>query len=284
MKKNLLIAFALFVSILVYAEDFAGENVELYRGKTIEVTDPSFGRNYQNYYSKFDKKNLRLDKTNPKVQYNPTKGTQWVVKEIYKDKLFNDYILELISGKSVVYYNYNKAVKRSLEFKVIGGLDIPEGFYCDDFTYTEDKFSNLRVYTSKPTDGFTISVGFRVVDGEKYTAFHLHKNTIGRSCEVGKKGFIMLLENGDKIEKPDAEIEVNVNPTGSAYVYSVDIPLTDEDLQKLSQYRITDTKTYIFTSQIDEGEKIMHYIKCAMKKEELRALFRNALLVHTFAT
>ena len=112
----------------------------------------------------------------------------------------------------------------------------------------EDKFSDLKAYESKHVNGFKVVVGSRIVDGEKYTAIQLHKNTVGRTCEVGKQGFVMLLENGDKIEKPDAEIEVNVNPTGSAYVYSVVIPLTEEDLQKLSQYRITDTKTYNFTS------------------------------------
>lgn len=154
-----------------------------------------------------------------------------------------------------------------MEFKVIGGLDIPEEYYCDDFTYKEDKFSGMRTYISEPVNGFTISVGISIVDGEKYVVYQLHKNTVGQICEVGKKGFIMLLENGEKIEKPDAEIEVNVNPTGSAYVYSVDIPLTDEDLQKLSQHKITDTKTYIFTSEIDEGEKIMKYIRCAMEKQ-----------------
>lgn len=138
--KKILFALTLLVTTISYAEDFAGKHVELYRGKTIEVIEPSSQIGYQNFYSKFDKKNLRLDKLNPKIKLNPTKGSQWVVNEIYKDKLYNDYILEIVSGKTTAYYLYNKVVKRELEFKVVGGLDIPEEFYCNDLYHWRINF------------------------------------------------------------------------------------------------------------------------------------------------
>lgn len=281
MKRFLIAAIFGIVCMSLNAQSFAKGHPELYLGKTIVVVDKDYRAplGYRNFYSAYNKQTNtfrdddRLFPTSSSKKYSKVEkllGTQWEVKQVYKTSKTTlrgaqIYALELNSGKKTIFYEYDSESDLHLEFDVIGGIEKPADFYCEDFTVTKDKFSGMTAYTSKPISGFTVSKGTKVIDGQTYSVIQLHKNTVGRTCEVGKKGFIMLLENGDRIEKPEAEIEVQVNPTGSAYVYSVDIPLTDEDLQKLSQFKVTDTKTYIFTSEVKDGDILMEYIKCLMK-------------------
>ena len=76
----------------------------------------------------------------------------------------------------------------------------------------------------------------------------------------------MLLENNKRIERTDAEVDVKVNPSGSGYIYSIFIALTNDDINLLTQNPITDKRLYIYDGKVTRGKKIVDYLKCITTK------------------
>lgn len=90
-------------------------------------------------------------------------------------------------------------------------------------------------------------------------------NELGSTINVGIKGLTLLLENGKKIERPNADIDAKVNKGGSGYLYSAFIELTKEEIDLLINNPITDNRLYIYDGQIKNGAKLSEYLKCLTK-------------------
>ena len=77
-------------------------------------------------------------------------------------------------------------------------------------------------------------------DGKSNT--YMSVNELGSTINVGKKGLILLLENGKKIELPNAEIHAKVHKGRRGYVYSAFIELIKEDIDLIINNPITDNR------------------------------------------
>lgn len=277
--KRILTLLILLISTFSFSQNFPGESVELLLNKTVKpkVIDESLQKYaYRNFYSKFDtttkefekyKKSHRAFPTSSTLSdYNKLVGKEFKVIKIYDQKAIlpsnkgKKFVLELQSDElGTVYYDYNSEYDHDFELEVVGGLELPEGFYCKDITTTTDKFTGESRSTTEYSEGILLMK--TVKDGS--SKIYLKINEPGSTLNVGKKGLILLLENGKKIERPNAKIDVEVN--SGSYVYSAFIELTDSEIKLLKENAITDNRLYIYDGTIKKGKKIIEYLKCLTK-------------------
>ena len=105
----------------------------------------------------------------------------------------------------------------------------------------------------------------KVIDrGE--TTIYLIVRVSGSTLNVGKEGLYILFEDGTKLIKPDAKIDVEVS-SGSGYVYSAFVPLSQSEIKLLINKDITDKRTYLYDGTVDNesAKEIREYLKCLTK-------------------
>ena len=274
MKTKITLLFLLF-TLLSFGQNFPGENVELFLNKEVTPKKDEVGKEYlyKNFYVEFDTASKKLDKYNKKAHafpkgsylsdYNKLVGKVFKVTKIYPTNDERYSVLEIKNDEiGVLYYHYDSKYDFSLELEVVGGLDLPEDFYCEKIDVKVDKFENKQSYFTPYTSGILLMK--TVVDGN--ANIFLSINEPGKTLNVGKKGLTLLLENGKKISKPDAKIDVETNGSGG-YVYNALILLTDEDIKLLLENNITDNRLYIYDGTIskEDAEVIREYLKCLTK-------------------
>ena len=171
--KNRIIRTSTFVILLVFsiiafnqseAQDFPGKEVQLLVGKDVKAKefkeDWEKNYHYKNFYKKFDVKNKKLDKfrtrpfaKNLYTEYSKLVGKEFKVKNYYETT--ERYImLELSNDKiGTLFYEYDPKYERDYELTVIGGLVLPEDFYCRDIEKEVDKFTNKIKYNTPTENG-----------------------------------------------------------------------------------------------------------------------------------
>ena len=127
-----------------------------------------------------------------------------------------------------------------------------------------DKFIGDTTYMTPYASGFS----FVKKKKGKSETIYLAKNEPGSTLNVGKKGLIILLENGKRIDKPNAELDVKASTYGSGYVYSVLAELTADDVNLLLNNLITDSRLYIYdgTTNKEDAKTLIEYLKCIKDK------------------
>jgi hypothetical protein len=133
---------------------------------------------------------------------------------------------------------------------------------CSKITMKIDKFENDTTYWT-PRTGVLGWVYFSKIDGSIFMGLQ----TGGATLNIGEKGVTVLLEGGEKIEKPYAVVDADVAGT-SGYTYSSFFSLTDEEIEKLKQYPITDYRLYIYEGKPlkKNALKYMDFVKCLEEK------------------
>nr|DAS88617.1 MAG TPA: hypothetical protein [Caudoviricetes sp.] len=276
MKKIFLSVVSVLLVSFVAAQNFPSTKVELLQDKVVKPKqyDDSYKKfHYKNFYSTFDSEkgeikdldDLRLFATSKYSfisDYEKLVGKEFKVVKIYPPKNSKKYVLELKNEDfGTVYYNYSPEYEFDFELEVVGGIDLPEGFYCDKVSTENDKFTGETTYTTDFEDG----ISFVKIVKNKIPNFYMQINTTGSTLNVGKKGLIVLLDNGTKIQKPNAKIDVSTTSSGGGYVYSAFVSLTKNDISLLKQHNITAARLYIYDSNIEGGFKLKDMLKCITK-------------------
>lgn len=169
------------------------------------------------------------------------------------------YRIKLELGKYIYFYDYDSKRESDYSLEIIGGLTLPEGFFCDELKSETDKFTGeIRVSTPK-LDG----IYFLKVTKDNASRYLMFVSQQGATPKIGTTGMFLLLTNNKKIEKPSTPIEVNVN--GSGFLYSAFIVLTAEDIKLLTENQITDARVYVLDDIVRNGQKISEYLKCLIK-------------------
>lgn len=262
MKRLLLFAF-IILSIKVQAQ-FPGNHTELLLDKEVKVlplstTLQTYG--YRNFH-----KNNEMKLTDKPIKYDLLvdkifKVTEATPYEKYGTKKFILKLEGTDKDKDVYYYDYDPKYDHNFNLQVVGGIQLPEGFYCDEIKPETDKFTG-DVRTSTPySEGVTF---LKTVKAGK-TTIYLGINEAGTSASVGAKGLILLLTNGKRIERPDAPIDVKVNTGARGFLYSAFIALTPDEIKLLTENEITDNRLYIYDGTITNGKKLAEYLKCLIK-------------------
>lgn len=268
MKKIILFLALIFTSGFSFGQNFPGDLVDLLLNKEIKVVERTenlqkYG--YDNFFlnDKMEKKFACCESFNSKynslvgkifkvlsaVQYTNSLGAV-----IYKLKIENSEI-------GILFYKYDPRYEFEFLFEVMGGLNLPVDFYCKDIETTTDKFNGSTRSSSDVSDGIT----FIKVTEDNSSTIYMSVREGGITMNVGEKGLILLLENGKKIERPEAEIDVKVNTVTSGYIYSAFISLSKEEIQLIIENPLTANRLYIYDGEIKSGEKLSEYLKCLTK-------------------
>ena len=260
MKKILLVALIL-ISFNTQAQ-FPGKHPEILLNKDVKViplsqTLQSIG------YSDFHK-NDKVSISDKSIKHEILADKNFKVTDIkpYEKYGSSRYILKLEGAdKTVFYYDYDPKYDFKYQLEVIGGLQLPEGFYCEDIVIETDKFTG-DIRKSSPTHE---GVYFLKSTKNGTSTYYLSIKERGATPKVGATGLILLLTNGKRIEKPTVPIDVKVNTGGDGYMYNAFVSLTDEDIKLLSENQITDNRLYVFDGTIKNGQILSEYLKCLTK-------------------
>lgn len=277
--KKLLLLTTILISSISFGQNFPAESVNLLLNKTVKPIALEKAMQqyaYKNFYTKFDTLSKKLDKFPnnyhifPKgtlqSDYDKLVGQEFKVVKIYEQNETlssnerKNYVLKLQNNDiGTVFYDYDSEYDFNFELDVVGGLQLPEGFYCKDIKTTTDKFNGEVTSRSDYSDG----ISFIKVTKDKISNIYMAINESGQTLNVGKKGLILLLENGKKIERPNAKIDVKAER--SNYVYSAFIELSKAEIALIIKNKITDDKLYIYDGEIKNGDILSQYLKCLTK-------------------
>jgi len=94
---------------------------------------------------------------------------------------------------------------------------------------------------------------------ENRSTYYLSLTTTGSTLNTNEKGAYLILANGEKIMKPDEEIDVEYNFAhiyGSKdYEYSAFFRLTKEEFDKLTAQPVRKFKLYIYEQDLKEEQQ-----------------------------
>jgi len=263
MKKiTPLFLFILFATTGYTQSQFPAGHPEILLNKNVKITE--LAATLQEYGYRDFHKNEEMKITDKAIKHSQLAGKDFRVASVepYEKYGKKKFKIKLESAENGIYfYDYDPRYDHNYNLFVEGGITLPEGIYCEDITTETDKFNgDVKTYTP-------YSEGIALIKNAKAgkTTIYLSINEIGSTLNVGKKGLILLLENGKKIERPDASVDVKVESGGKGYVYSVFITLTQEEIKLLSENSITDNRLYIYDGTIKNGIKIKEYLKCLLK-------------------
>lgn len=267
--KNFITLGLLMVNLGLFAQNFPGKDVELLVGKEIKVLPKAVSLQEYGYDGFYKDSNLRrkyacCQSYNSKYKALENKIFKVISYEPYTNSIGTNKFKLLIENEETgqIYFDYSSEFEHSFPFEVIGGLDFPEGYLCKYIEETKDKFDNKITYRSP----FPAPIEFIKVKNKEQVFTFMRISVYGSTVNLGKTGVIILLENGEKIEKSDAKIDTDVSNYGKGYDYSAFITLTDEDIMKLKSNLITDVRLYIYDRSIKDGVILKEYLKCISDK------------------
>ena len=146
-------------------------------------------------------------------------------------------------------------------FLVVSGLEAPpeNEIYCSDFYESYDKFEkSTTIYTSI---GLSKKIGLFKIEGE-FESYKIRLESYGLEPFVGEKGVKMIFDDGEILDYPDVEIDIDVNTEySSGYDYSAYVEIDEELHQKLYNNLLTDYRLYIFDG-LANGEILNKKYKC----------------------
>ena len=289
MKKYFFTFLTFSVFISLNAQDFVGKDADLYLNATVkpaEISEQLQKFAYNNFYLQFDtvtkvltkepigKKKADFkpfqagEKYIPVSDYSKLVGMEFKVTGVYEETPKYDldkgknYVFALKNDVlGTIYYEYDTKYKHSLELTVVGGLKFPEGYWCNKFTINNDKFEDKTSYYSPQESGFTV---IKIIS-KGITTYYLSVEEGGSTATVDGKGLYLLFDDGTKLNKENAKIDVKVGNKGG-YIYSVFIELTNEDLEILKSKKLTDNRLYIYdgTVNAESARLIQEFVKCLL--------------------
>lgn len=133
----------------------------------------------------------------------------------------------------------------------------------EDYLYKTDKYTGEKYYYSND-----IGDKIKLIKGttpNKKDMNALAVTVYGNISEYSGKGLFILFENGQKIIRPDEDVDCKYSSSNDKYQYTVYLFPTDEEIEKIKSSKITEIKLYIFedtvsdkiASKVLEASKIM---------------------------
>ncbi|MFP9098907.1 hypothetical protein ACLI09_07625 [Flavobacterium sp. RHBU_24] len=256
MKKIIFIS-ALMLTLSASAQvNFPGKYVDLLLNRELKVGSV-FGDEYQNF-------SYRPDGMAPykKLRYGSDKkalqGRIFKVTEV-KHNLEETAILTLTDGKETIYYNYNSNDDYNYKFEVVGGLELPLDYFCEQIELGLDD-NEFKIYQNKII-GFGLS---KTINKKTKKAEYELAVSTGSSKEKGA-GVTLELLNGKKIERPKQLVGKD---TGKQILRTF-LELTDKEIALLTESEI---KTITMAGQVvnmDSGISgdLRGQLKCLLTKE-----------------
>lgn len=267
--KWVVIFFILMFTSVLYSQNFPRKDIDLLLNKELKVK-----KNYSTYgfykdaylcrrFHEDIDDSILVGKIFSLISYSPSS-----LSRIYQ----REYLLTIKNDEfGILYYEYDSESERSFDFEVIGGLDLPDDFYCKDTKQEIDKFTGEITYESVESEG----IKFIKYKNGNSSQLYMSIKFIGQSTtETGNGAILILLENGKILEFQNAPIRVIIDYYYNAmfkeywpdHKWLAFISLTDADIKLLKKHKITDIRLSISDRTIDYGESIIEYLKCIIEK------------------
>jgi hypothetical protein len=288
MKISICTFFTVITLMSVKAQDFVGKDVKLYLNSTIkpkEISEKSQKYAYKNFYLQFDtiskvltkdaigkkKKDFKPFQTGEYAstsvsEYSKLVGIEFKVTGVYEETPQFDfdkgkfYVLALFNQElGTIYYKYDTRYKHNIEFEVVGQLEFPEGYWCGKFIVKNDLFEDKTSFYSPKESGFTL---IKIVKNGTIN-YYLSVDEKGSTANVDGKGLFLLFNDGTKITKSDAKIDVSISDRGG-FIYTAFVELTLEELETLKTKTITANRLYIYDGTVgpESAKLLQEYAKC----------------------
>ena len=132
--------------------------------------------------------------------------------------------------------------------------------YCNKIITKTDKFTGETTRQTPHKPGFIDPLFYTKV-GER-TVIYL--KSYGSTPNVGKKGAILLLKDGNKIERPETKVDINVNTGGPGYLMTTMFTLKEDEITLLMNSPVSSVRLYIYDIDFNEKQQLkqMEYLKC----------------------
>lgn len=273
--KTILKLILLLSVKFTYSQDFPGRYYNLLIDKELKVKEYKLERQNNAFFGFYkDEKLTKIYKEGEKgyTEYNSIVGKIFKVESTFitnNEKNEEQIILKLKNEETgYIYYKYNKSSRASfvLKFEIIGGIILPDDFYCDKITMKEDKFTKNIRFSSEEEGGISF---VKLIEADKETVYMLI-NGYGKTLTIDANGFIILFSDGTKFEKPNLKFTVEYSNKKSYYgdyIYSSIITLSKEEIELFKEKLITDYRIYIYDSSVKSKQNILlrEYLKCLTK-------------------
>ena len=248
------------LSLLSLAQDFAGEDVDLYVGQQIIAAPKSEALqkyNYTMFSQKYDSLSGKL--TIQEFSYSSMQGIVFTCSNVIKPpmSLGIRYILVLTSKEySPIYYDYRTDRPWPSEIAVVGGLQPKPGYFCKHIHYHVDKFDGTKEWNMRLDDNAEV-LKEQAASG---TVYYMRISFSKSSLPDFGKGVIILFKDGSKINKPSAEVKPNV--VGSDYHVTSFFALTKDEVAQLSNKEIDGIRCYVYDTMLTWPLRFKEMVKC----------------------
>lgn len=277
MKRIFLVAVVL-LPFMCFGQitSFAGTYADCYVGHTLIVKpkDPALqGYGYRDFYK--TAKNVDSPKnhfTVSKEKYVISSDYSLLVYRRFKcTSVFRDstdigfmqqyYWLKLQNDTlGTAFYRYDAKYDFNFSFELDSVITIPQDKVCANIREKRDKFEGHdRFYTPLDED-----VSLMKVKHDSVYRYYLNL-TYPVSSPTFNKGVIVLLNDGTKLNYPEAKVETSVS--GSSYMIKSFISLKPADVELLKIKEITDAKIYATEIKIKNGWAYKYYMNCLFDKK-----------------
>lgn len=253
--------------------DFPGTSPEILLGQELIVKEMDV--NLQKYgYSDFymDK---GFKKIYSKIRNGYSTKYESLVNKVFSvisvdtikvEELKSEYRLTLRNDQiGILYYKYEGIYGHFYPFKVKGGLQYPKGFLCNKIKIEKDKFTDKIIYRT-PLERLDEAIIISKIIENKIVKIYMSISITALTLNLSGKGVILLLSNGEKIERIDAKVTPVVYDLNQ-YLYSSSIQLSDREIELLTSNEITDIRLHIHDKEIMNGKKYLEYLKCLIEKQ-----------------
>jgi hypothetical protein len=268
-----------------FTENYLGVDFMMYKGALFKLNENAISGFSHSFYSDLKNCQRPYDRNviYPDDQYTFNTQKDSLINRIFKveDIIGKDgttisvnsyldkpiFLLRDTVTKQAIYYIYDKEYEHNFPFltsKIL--LDI--NTICAKIEYQKDDFTN-EITINNPiieSGGISSMILYKVIKSGK-ASYYLSLHTYSSSLKVGGTGVIILFDNGTKMNKPTAKIDVEYDE--SAYAYSAWIPLTEVEVKTLTTRKISKFRLYIFDEEVSASfsDKFTYYVKCVMDKK-----------------
>lgn len=256
---------ALLCSLISNAQiNYPGTMPELLKGKTVKVVSTTTSKNmgYPDFYSTLtsEQRKVYMPVTESSLYTKVTalQGEYFKITQADQITFIDKQRTRLtLEGKNnlKIYYLYNEKFEYDYPFEVIGGLTVPDGFYCRDKTVHKSEYGT----TEEVATGYGSSVSKDTdSDGTSYTIYFI---LFGARRVNPVSEATLVLEKGETLTVKTNDIAAEFIKDKS-YRYHVLFSPKGELVDQLKSKKITSIIIDDLEMPIATGQKIQGVVNC----------------------
>jgi hypothetical protein len=256
MKKIILLAAFMLTFCASAQVNYPGKYVELLLNREVKVL-PTYDTEYYGFYTKPDFTGVYQQGRYSSVKSSLV-GRIFKVTDIKVDLKFSS-LITLNDGKETLYYKYASNSAHDYFFEVIGGLELPLDYFCDQIKVALDD-NEFKIYRNE-----IVGYGLKktITKATKEIEYELAISTGSNSLEG--KGVTLVLANGKKIERPRELVGKNAGK-GLLQTF-LELSKADIDLLTESEIATVTMNGHLLKVNRETAGNLRGQLKCLLTKE-----------------